>query len=144
MALECACFPAADCFPRRTWARLVGPAQTAGTALTLLARDGAVVRAAASILFRRGARVARLYSLAVDAAWRGQGWGGRLIAALARRARARGCTVLSLEVRAGNAPARALYERLGFVAVGSLPGYYADGADGVRYRRTLGAATRRR
>lgn len=140
MALECACFAPADCFPRRSWARLVGPAQAAGTALTLLAREDGLVRAAGSLLFRRGTRVARLYSVAVDPAWRGRGWGRRIIAALARRARGRDCSILSLEVRTGNAPARRLYEELGFHPAGSLPRYYADGADGMRYRLALTAA----
>lgn len=135
--LEHACFPEADCFPRRTWARMIGPAAAAGTARTLVLREGALVRAAATVLYRRGARVARLYSLAVDPVCRGRGLGALLVAALARDARRRGCSVMSLEVRAANAPARALYERLGFQPAGPLPGYYADGADGVKYRREL-------
>ena len=56
----------------------------------------------------------------------------------------RRCSVVSLEVRAANAPARALYERLGLRVVGQLPAYYGDGAVGVRYRgerdATLAAA----
>jgi len=33
-------------------------------------------------------------------------------------------TCLTLEVRASNAPAIRLYDKLGFVEVGSRPGYY--------------------
>jgi len=42
-----------------------------------------------------------------------------------------------LEVRAGNAAARTLYEAFGFESQGTRKGYYADGEDGVLYRRKL-------
>jgi ribosomal protein S18 acetylase RimI-like enzyme len=42
-----------------------------------------------------------------------------------------------LEVRAGNAAARALYEAFAFESQGTRKGYYADGEDGVLYRRQL-------
>jgi len=41
--------------------------------------------------------------------------------------------VCHLEVRAGNRPARELYERLGFVVAGRRRAYYGDGEDAVRY-----------
>jgi ribosomal-protein-alanine N-acetyltransferase len=43
-----------------------------------------------------------------------------------------------LEVRADNAAARALYAKLGFAESGQLPGYYEDGADGLRLTLDLG------
>jgi ribosomal-protein-alanine N-acetyltransferase len=33
---------------------------------------------------------------------------------------------MTLEVRVGNQPAIALYEKFGFVSVGTRPGYYVD------------------
>ncbi len=49
----------------------------------------------------------------VDAA-RGQGIGRALVEAVLERARARGCKRVELDVDVENAPARALYEALGF------------------------------
>ncbi|HEX8094150.1 GNAT family N-acetyltransferase [Jatrophihabitans sp.] len=53
-------------------------------------------------------------SMAVVTAFRGQGVGTRLLAALIREARGRGHDALSLSVEDGN-PARILYERAGFL-----------------------------
>ncbi len=47
---------------------------------------------------------------------------------------ARGATAAHLEVRAGNAPAIAMYESMGYRRVGVRRGYYADnGEDAVLY-----------
>jgi GNAT superfamily N-acetyltransferase len=56
-------------------------------------------------------------SMAVVTAFRGHGVGTRLLAALLQAARERGHKALSLSVEDGN-PARALYERAGFVRHG--------------------------
>ena len=57
---------------------------------------------------------------------RRQGHAQRLLQALLDWSRARQAQSLWLEVRESNAPARALYERLGFVTVGRRKGYYPD------------------
>jgi ribosomal protein S18 acetylase RimI-like enzyme len=132
-ALDAACFPPADRFPRRTWAHLAGPAARAGTAETLVAAEGERLLGAVCFLLRRGAGVARLYSLAVDPTARGRGLARRLLAAAEARLPAR-IAVVSLEVRAANDAALGLYRALGFAVVAPLPGYYADGAAGLRLR----------
>ena len=53
-------------------------------------------------------------SLVTDPSRRRRGYAGRIIASLAAWARAEGATGACLEVEAGNAPALALYRRLGF------------------------------
>jgi [ribosomal protein S18]-alanine N-acetyltransferase len=71
-------------------------------------------------------------TVAVDPAWQGRGVGTRLMLVLVREAVARGATALTLEVRAGNQAAQALYRRFGFDAAGTRAGYYAEsGEDAV-------------
>lgn len=52
--------------------------------------------------------------LAVDPAWRGQGWGTRLMAHIQSRATAAGAVHMRLEVLVWNTAARELYRRLGY------------------------------
>lgn len=54
------------------------------------------------------------------------GTGGHLLAHALDDGRARGCIRATLEVRRGNAPAIALYQRAGFRGVHVRPRYYAD------------------
>lgn len=49
-----------------------------------------------------------------------------LILLLIEKLKERGSRCLSLEVRASNAPAIALYEKLGFLLVGRRPNYYRN------------------
>lgn len=65
-----------------------------------------------------------LLNLTVAPAAQRRGHGSALVAALVRLARAHPAAQLWLEVRASNAGARALYGRLGFVAVGVRKLYY--------------------
>lgn len=130
--LDEACFPAADRFPLRVWRHLLGPARRRRSSLTILAEAEDRVVGSINLLLRRGSRVARLYTLAVHPDARGQGLANRLLGEALAAAPKR-CDVLSLEVRADN-PARALYDRWGLTVSEVLPGYYRDGADGVRMR----------
>jgi ribosomal-protein-alanine N-acetyltransferase len=69
---------------------------------------------------------------------RGKGVGGRLLAHVVGAARAAGCTLATLEVRAGNRPAIALYERAGFQTVHVRKAYYQDdGEDALVMLREL-------
>jgi ribosomal-protein-alanine N-acetyltransferase len=79
--------------------------------------------------------------LAVDASCRRQGFARALLRHLVDGARLRGCRCATLEVRLGNAPARALYESVGFRVVGRRPGYYADtGEDALLLTSALSSA----
>ena len=71
-------------------------------------------------------------SLAVEPDVRGQRIGERLLIALLQEARYRGARRATLEVRAGNRPAVALYEKYGFRSVAIRKKYYqSDGEDAL-------------
>lgn len=75
----------------------------------------------------RGVDEVHLLNLAVAPEHRRQGWAQAMLQALAASAVAEGAHWLWLEVRASNAPARALYERFGFLAMGVRKQYYPAG-----------------
>ena len=55
-----------------------------------------------------------IHDIAVRPAWRSQGVGGQLVAALVQLAASRGCCKITLEVLSGNIKAKSLYQRMGF------------------------------
>lgn len=81
-------------------------------------------QAAGFLIGRAAAGEAELLTLAVEPALQGRGIGGRLVAEFLAGAAARGAGRAFLEVAAGNAAARAVYARAGFVEVGRRRGYY--------------------
>lgn len=107
--------------------------------LVLLAEDAAGLLGAAVVFFRRGARRARLYSIATAAAARGRGVGRALLIAAEAAARERGMQALSLEVRHDNEAALRLYETAGYQRSATLDDYYEDGAAAWRYEKPLQA-----
>jgi ribosomal-protein-alanine N-acetyltransferase len=103
----------------------------------LVAHDGTRLAGYALLAFRRGSLVARLYSIAVDPRHGRRGIGRGLIEAAIAQARARGATVLRLEVRSDNAQALRFYEKLGFHHFGRYADYYEDGGSAERMERQL-------
>lgn len=83
------------------------------------------------------AQWARLYSLAVHPALRGQGVGARLLAEGEAWMRNEGLVTCRAEVKQDNLGARRLYARHGFEEVAVLRDYYAPGAHGLRLVKTL-------
>ena len=65
-----------------------------------------------------------LLNIVVAPEHRRQGWARTLMQALAVHSTAHGAQSLWLEVRESNAPARALYQQLGFATVGRRKAYY--------------------
>ncbi|MDZ7628857.1 MAG: N-acetyltransferase [Parvularculaceae bacterium] len=131
-AIEARSFDA-DRFSRATLKRLI----RARTAAVLVAAVEKRAVGYVAVLFRKGTRVARLYSLAVEPEARGQGVAPALIDAASRTARRRGADRLRLEVRASNTKALSLYERSGFTFLERSPGYYHDGEDAIRRQKRL-------
>lgn len=69
---------------------------------------------------------ADMMNIAVHPAYRRQGIAERLVEELVAQLKQKGIYSLALEVRASNAPAISLYEKLEFKQVGRRPGYYRN------------------
>jgi len=88
----------------------------------LVARMGSTVVGFAGLLF--ALTDGHVTTIAVDPERQGARIGTRLMLVLIREAIARGATAVTLEVRASNEAALALYRRFGFAPVGTRKGYY--------------------
>jgi [ribosomal protein S18]-alanine N-acetyltransferase len=109
--------------------------------------DGRVAGYAGMIRIVDEAHVA---NVAVAPELQGRGIGATLVLALHREAVRLGLGALTLEVRAGNDRAKALYRRFGYAPVGVRKGYYADNGEdalvlwvhdigGAQHQERLGA-----
>ena len=92
----------------------------------VLREDGApVAYAGAWLVIDEG----HITNIAVRSDRRGRGYGERITSALIQLCADTGVRYMTLEVRRGNAVARRLYEKLGFVEVGYRKRYYADNGE---------------
>jgi [ribosomal protein S18]-alanine N-acetyltransferase len=89
----------------------------------VLVADGAVAGYAAAWI---ACDELHLLSIAVDPARRRSGLGSAMLRAVMERGKIRGAVCVMLEVREGNAAARAFYRMHGFVDVGVRRRYYSD------------------
>lgn len=69
---------------------------------------------------------AAITNVAVSSKFRRLGIADALITALKGRAKEKGCSVITLEVRVSNSPAILLYEKHGFKTVGTRRGFYTN------------------
>ena len=94
------------------------PGYVEGATLHPLPQVGAVIRREGEVVACGLARLeddrAGLFAIHTAEAWRGRGLGRSIVAALLAEARRRGAAEAYLQVRDGNAPALALYDRFGF------------------------------
>jgi len=129
-ALERQSFPAADAFSRAQLRYLLSSPRAS---FHLVRREGRVV-GSAILLRRRTPRgpSGRLYSMAVSPDCRGQGLGRVLMDDVLAACRREGIARLTLEVRADNAPAVALYRKYGFRTAHELPDYYGPRQPGLK------------
>jgi ribosomal protein S18 acetylase RimI-like enzyme len=103
---------------------------------TVVELDGRLV-AYGLVLLRRNSRLARLYSIAVSVAARGQGIGRALLLALEKGSVERGRLDMRLEVASSNHGAIKLYESLGYRIFGEYPDYYSDHGDALRMQKHI-------
>lgn len=136
-AIEAASFTA-DRFARRNLRRML----VGGRTLFLLADAPTGEGGSLALSLRRGSKVARIYSLAVDPGSRRHGLGEALLAAAEQYAAARACRVMRLEVRASNRAAIKLYERRGFRLHDRRKAYYEDGETALVLEAPVGAVSR--
>lgn len=83
------------------------------------------------------AQCAEVYNIAVQPALRGRGVGHTLLEAAISALDNLGVKEITLEVRAGNSQAIALYAKNGFLRSGIRPRYYPDGEDAVLMERLV-------
>ena len=88
-------------------------------------------------IMRYDDEVAHLNLLAVDPAHRRRGVARRLVTWLEDSALTAGTFIIGLELRAGNAAARAFYAALGYRELGSVPGYYQGVETAIRMVRDV-------
>jgi [ribosomal protein S18]-alanine N-acetyltransferase len=136
VALEAAAF-ATDRMERRSFRHAVRSASTD----LFVAAEGERLVGYAALERRRGARAARLTSIAVLPAAAGRGLGRRLLMAAEAAALQGGAGMLRLEVRADNAAAQRLYETAGYRRTATVEDYYEDGEAAWRYERALDTVT---
>ena len=115
---------AASAFPD-PWPPSDFAAAAADPELVLLAAEGEGILLGYLYLRLLGPE-AEIYSVAVRPEYRRQGAGRAMAAQALALCRDRGVERIFLEVREGNAPARALYTALGFAPVGRRKGYYSN------------------
>ncbi len=105
--------------------------------LVFVAREGQTLVGFAAVRIVVGE--AELDAIAVAEDGRRRGLGRAILQRVVDELAARGVAILRLEVRAGNAAARALYATLGFSEEGLRARYYASGEDAVLYVRGVTA-----
>lgn len=83
--------------------------------------DGEIIGGAG---FRNVLGDGEITNVAISEAYRGNGYGRKLVGELLKKGEEMGATAFTLEVRVSNTPAIRLYESLGFKSEGIRPGFY--------------------
>jgi ribosomal-protein-alanine acetyltransferase len=130
--LEQKCF-ATDRLSRRSMRRFLSSEHS----IFLVAKHASEVVGYLLVIFHRGTRLARLYSIAVSPDWQGQGISRLLMSKGEDEAQSRGALYFRLEVNNKNTTAIKLYQSLGFKEFGHLQDYYEDHSDALRMQKRI-------
>ena len=128
--LDKRCFPAVDVFKPRQIRYILN----SKTCKSFVIRSGNQIIASIIGLIR-GFRIpsGRIYKVAVDQRLRGQGCASKLIRRMEGEFRKCGLRKSCAEVRMSNHASRNLFIKNGYRPVQTLPRYYADGEDGLKF-----------
>jgi ribosomal protein S18 acetylase RimI-like enzyme/predicted double-glycine peptidase len=130
--VENRCFES-DRMSRRSFRHML----TKANAVTLVDEAEGKLRGYVLVLFHAGTSLARLYSIAVDDRYRGQGLGRALVEAGEEAVRDAGCVDMRLEVRADNPGSLTLFRNLGYRQFGTHADYYEDHMEALRFEKLL-------
>jgi len=108
----------------------------AHSTVLIMELDG-LVAGSAYLLWRKKLTLGRLYNIAINPKFQGQGLGAVLLEECEIEAARRQCNVLSLEVRLDNRQGIAFYEKHGFRIVETMADYYEDGSPGLKMVKDL-------
>ena len=122
-----------DRISRRSFSRWLSH----GRCVFLVCAEGEVLCGYILVILRRGTRLARMYSLAVDPDYRGQGLAKLLIEQAESGARETGSLYMRLEVEMNNSKAISLYRKLGYRQFGLYQDYYEDHSDALRMEKCI-------
>ena len=107
------------------------------SAAMIVAQVGQEIAGYALIGLRKGSKIGRLYSIAVDQAASKRGIGRALLDASEQLAKKRKCNVFALEVRADNRRAIQLYKKNGYRLIGREKNWYEDGGAALKFEKAL-------
>jgi ribosomal protein S18 acetylase RimI-like enzyme/predicted double-glycine peptidase len=122
-----------DRLSRRSFRHLL----TRANAVTLVVEEQKVMAGYVTVLFNAGTSLARLYSIAVDEAFRGRGIARELVLGAEQAALDGECVVLRLEVRRDNDASLTLFRKLGYRQFGHYLDYYEDHMEALRFEKEL-------
>lgn len=89
------------------------------------------------VLYHTGTSLARLYSIAIDPACRGQGIGRKLVEEVEKISMENDCVLMRLEVRRDNVASLNLFASMGYRQFGLYPDYYEDHMEALRFEKKL-------
>ncbi|HEY9052856.1 MAG TPA: GNAT family N-acetyltransferase/peptidase C39 family protein [Gammaproteobacteria bacterium] len=110
---------------------------TKGNEVTLVDEVNNHIRGYAMVLFNMGTSLARMYSIAVNPKYRGQGIGESLMLEAETVALEHDCVSIRLEVRRDNESTIRLYKKLGYRQFGEYDDYYEDHMQALRFEKRL-------
>lgn len=111
---------------------------TRANAETIVKEKDGEICGYAMLLFHEGTSLARFYSIAIDPAFRGYGFGESFFKEVEKTAIEHDCVYIRLEVKIDNSASIKLIKKWGYKQIGVIPEYYEDNKDALRFEKFLG------